>query len=92
MTPAEARELTELLRSPGAIAVDLVDATGAVVEAVPELPAALLHDVLTAPVRDWHLLRGVVGDTVDLVVRPPAPREASSGAPSGRSIDPRYSR
>ena len=75
VTPEQARELAVLVQSPGTIALDLVEATGAVADAVPTLPAALLHDVLTTPVRDWHLLRGLVNDTVELVARPPgAPR------------------
>jgi hypothetical protein len=75
VTPEQARELATLVQSPGTIALDLVEVTGAVADAVPTLPAALLHDVLTTPVRDWHLLRGLVNDTVDLVTRPPgAPR------------------
>jgi hypothetical protein len=41
-----------------------------VVDVAPALPAALLHDIVTAPIRDWHVLRGVVVDTVELVVRP----------------------
>ena len=75
VTPDQARELATLVQSPGIIALDLVEATGAVSDAVPTLPAAFLHDVLTTPVRDWHLLRGLVNDTVELVARPPgAPR------------------
>ena len=75
VTPAQAREVTALLGSPGAIAVDLVEITDAVVDATPGLPAALVHDIVTAPIRDWHVLRGVVVDTVELVARPKeAPR------------------
>jgi hypothetical protein len=75
VTPEQARELATLVQSPGTIALDLVEATGAVADPIPTLPAALLHDVLTTPVRDWHLLRGLVNDTVELVARPPgAPR------------------
>jgi hypothetical protein len=70
ITPEQARELTTLLRSPDTIAADLVEATGAVIDAAPTLPAALLHDLVTTPVRDWHLVRGVVTDTVELVSRP----------------------
>jgi hypothetical protein len=70
VTPEQARELSALLRTPGTIAVDLVEATDAVLDTAPTLPVALLHDVVTAPVRHWHLLRGVVTDTVDLVARP----------------------
>ena len=70
ITVEQARELSTLLRSPGTVAVDLADATEAVLDVAPALPAALLHDVLTAPVRDWHLLRGVVTDTVELATRP----------------------
>lgn len=77
ITPGQVRELTTLLRSPGAIAVDLADATEAVLDVAPALPAALLHDVVTAPVRDWHLFRGLVTDTVDLATRT---RGASPGA------------
>ena len=59
-----------IVRSPGTIAVDLADAAGVVIDTARALPAALLHDVVTAPVRDWHLLKGVVTDTVELVSRP----------------------
>lgn len=76
VTPEQARELVLLLRSPGTIAADLIDATGVIAEAAPALPAALLHDVLTTPIRDWHLLRGVVTDAIELVVRP-------TGTPDG---------
>jgi hypothetical protein len=72
VTPAQAREVTALLRAPGTMAVDLVEVTEALVDEVPGLPAALVHDIVTAPVRDWHVLRGVVLDTVDLVARPKA--------------------
>ena len=65
------------MQSPGTLAADLVDTTEAVIDTLPALPGALLHDVVTTPVRDWHLLRGVVTDTVELVA-PPA------GAPRGR--------
>jgi hypothetical protein len=75
VTPAQARELAALLRSPGALAADVVEVTDAVVDVAPGLPAALLHDIVTAPIRDWHLLRGVIVDTVELVARPgDAPR------------------
>ena len=70
ITPDQARELMTIVRSPGTIAVDLADAAGVVIDTAPALPAALLHDVVTAPVRDWHLLKGVVTDTVELVSRP----------------------
>ncbi len=70
LTPAQAEEVAALVRTPGTVAVDLVEVTGAVAEAVPALPAALVHDIVTAPVRDWHLLRGLVVDTVELVARP----------------------
>jgi hypothetical protein len=70
VTPEQAHELVNLFRSPGIIVVDVVEATGVVIETVAELPAALIHDVVTAPIRDWHLLRGLVTDTVDLVIRP----------------------
>jgi hypothetical protein len=74
VTPEQARELQTLLQSPGTIANDLLDATEAVVDVVPTLPAALLHDVVTTPVRDWHVLRGVVTDAVELVSRPSGER------------------
>jgi hypothetical protein len=72
VTPEQARELTTLLRSPGTVAGDLADAAGAVIDRVPTLPAALLHDVVTAPARDWHVLLGVVTDTAELVTGPAA--------------------
>jgi hypothetical protein len=71
LTPAQATEVAALVRTPGTVAVDLVEVTGAVAEAVPALPAALVHDIVTAPIRDWHILKGIVVDTVELV----APRE-----------------
>jgi hypothetical protein len=75
VTPAQSREIAALLRSPGTVAVDVVDTTGAVLDVVKGLPAGLLHDVITAPVRDWHVVRGLVTDTVELVARrPDAPR------------------
>jgi hypothetical protein len=70
VTVAQARELAALLRAPGTIAADLVEVTDAVVDVAPRLPSALLHDIATAPIRDWHVLRGVVVDTVELVARP----------------------
>jgi hypothetical protein len=70
ITPAQARELAALVRSPGTIAADLVEVTDAVAAVAPALPAALLHDLVTAPIRDAHLLRGVVVDAVELVARP----------------------
>jgi hypothetical protein len=70
ITPQQAREVAGLLRSPGTIAVDLAEATDALIEPLPSLPAAIVHDVVTAPVRDWHLLRGVVTDTMEVVRRP----------------------
>ena len=70
ITPEQARELTTILRSPGTFAADLVDTTEAVIDTIPALPSAILHDVVTAPVRDWHLLRGVVTDTIELVAPP----------------------
>ena len=75
VTPAQAREIATLLRAPGTVAVDVVDTTDAVVDIVAALPAGLLHDVVTTPVRHWHVVRGLVADTVEIVARPPdAPR------------------
>ena len=74
VTPDQARELTALLRSPGTIAVDLVEVTEVLLDTAPALPAALLHDLVTTPVRDWHLLRGVATDMVELVARPAGER------------------
>jgi hypothetical protein len=75
VTREQARELAALLRSSSTVAVDLADVADVVLDTAPSLPAAVLHDVVTAPVRDWHLLRGVVTDTVELVARPAsAPR------------------
>ncbi|HEY7601380.1 MAG TPA: hypothetical protein VIB60_02635 [Methylomirabilota bacterium] len=71
VTPDQARQVTALLREPGSVAVDLVEASGTILAAVPELPAALVHDVVTAPIRDWHLVRGLATDVIDLVARPP---------------------
>jgi hypothetical protein len=74
LTPDQARQVTALLHSPGAVAVDVVDASRAILGTVPELPAALVHDVVTAPVRDWHIAKGLVTDVLDLVARPPGER------------------
>ena len=74
VTPDQARELTALLRSPGTIAVDLVEVTEVLLDTAPALPAALLHDLVTTPARDWHLLRGVATDMVELVARPAGER------------------
>jgi hypothetical protein len=75
VTPSQAREIATLLRTPGTIATDVGDTTGAVVDAVAAIPAGLLHDVVTTPVRHWYVLRGLVTDTVELVARQPdAPR------------------
>jgi hypothetical protein len=70
VTPEQARAAASLLRSPGAVAIDVVQVSWVVVEAAPGLPAALVHDVVTAPVRHWHLVRGLVTDTVALVAGP----------------------
>ena len=52
-----------------------METAGAVAETASTLPADLVHDLVTAPVRDWHVFRGLVTDTVELVARPPdAPR------------------
>ena len=75
VTPDQARQLTALLRSPEAVAIDVVDASRAFLSTVPGLPAALLHDVVTAPVRHWHVGQGLVTDVVDLVARPPGERQ-----------------
>jgi hypothetical protein len=68
ITPQQARQLSELLRTPGATAVDLLDAATVVLDAAPSLPAALLHDLVTAPARDLLLLHALVTDAVDLTV------------------------
>ncbi len=52
ITPAQIREIRSLLRSPGTVAVDLVETAGAVAETASTLPADLVHDLVTAPVRD----------------------------------------
>ena len=52
--------------------VYVVDASSAIVSAVPQLPAALIHDVVTTPIRAWHVVRGLATDVVDLVAQPPA--------------------
>jgi hypothetical protein len=50
---------------------DLAAVAGIVIETAPTLPGALRHDVVSAPVRDWHVLLGVVRDTAELVTRSP---------------------
>ena len=80
VTPAQAREIATLLRAPGTVAVDVVDTTDAVVDTVAALPAGLLHDVVTTPVRHWHVVRGLVADTVEIVARPPGNRSAITSA------------
>ena len=75
VTPSQAREIGRLLRAPGAVAVDVVDTTDTLVDTVSAIPGGLLHDVVTAPIRHWYVLRGLVTDTVEIVARPPdAPR------------------
>jgi hypothetical protein len=71
MTPDQARQVTALVQSPGTVAVDVVDASSAIFSRVPELPAALIHDVVTTPIRDWHVVRGLATDVVDLMAGPP---------------------
>jgi hypothetical protein len=70
VTPAQAREVTALLGSPGVVAVDLVDATNVVIGAIPSTPGALLHDVLNAPSRHLHMIHGLITDVIDLAARP----------------------
>jgi hypothetical protein len=71
VTPAQAREITTLLRSPGTVAVDVADSTGAVVDVAAALPVGTFYDLVTTPVRHWYILRGLVTDTVELAARPP---------------------
>jgi hypothetical protein len=75
VTPAQLRDIAAVLRAPETVAVDIVDTTTAVVDTVSAIPAGLLHDVVTTPVRHWYVLRGLVMDTLEIVARPPdAPR------------------
>lgn len=76
ITPEQAREVSALLGAPDTLAGDLVEAGQVVVATAPSLPAALVHDVLTAPVRHAAVLGGLVADTLDLA----APRR---GEPRG---------
>jgi hypothetical protein len=69
VTPGQARELAALLQAPGTVTVDVADATSAVLDVAPSLPSALLQDVVTAPARHLHLLRGLATDAVELVAR-----------------------
>jgi hypothetical protein len=52
------------------VAADLADVGRSVVETVPSLPAAIVHDVLTAPVRDLAILGALARDTLELAVPP----------------------
>jgi hypothetical protein len=73
------------------VASDLAAAVELVVQTTLTLPAALLHDVVTAPVRDWHVLLGVVTDTAEHGGRHPARHAAdqSNRAPGDRADPPR---
>jgi hypothetical protein len=70
VTPDQAREVTALLGSPGVVVVDLVDATNVVLDAIPSMPGALLHDVLNAPSRHLQMIHGLITDVIDLAARP----------------------
>jgi hypothetical protein len=70
ITPDQAREVSALLQTPGAVTVDLVDVTGVVLDTVPSLPEALLHDVLATPSRHLRLLHAVVTDVLDVGAPP----------------------
>jgi hypothetical protein len=70
ITPEQAREVSALLQTPGVVTVDLVDVTGVVLDTVPSLPEALLHDVLATPSRHLHLLHAIVTDVLDVAAPP----------------------
>jgi hypothetical protein len=67
VTPAQAREVAALARTPGTLAADVVEVARTVGEVAPSLPGAIVHDVLTAPARDLALLHGLLADGLDLV-------------------------
>jgi len=71
ITAAQAREIGALLGSPGTVAGDVAKTTDTLLDTAATLPAGLLHDLLTAPVRHYHVVRGLVTDGVELVAPSP---------------------
>jgi hypothetical protein len=66
VTPAEARQLLELLQTPERVVVELAEAGHQVADPLARLPGALWHDLLDTPARHLNLLHAVVTDTVGL--------------------------
>ncbi|HEV8672668.1 MAG TPA: hypothetical protein VGX21_01370 [Methylomirabilota bacterium] len=62
VTPGQVRDLVALLETPDRVALDLADATGAVLEALHRLPGAVVHDVVYAGPNLAFLLEALVAD------------------------------
>jgi hypothetical protein len=70
ITAGQAREIGALLGSPETVAGDVAKTTDALIATAATLPAGVLHDLLTTPVRHYHIVRGLVTDGVELVAPP----------------------
>jgi hypothetical protein len=66
LTPAQAREVAGLLQAPGVVLHEAADGGGALLHALPGLPDALVHDVLTMPSRHLAVVHGVITDVLEL--------------------------
>jgi hypothetical protein len=66
LTPAQAREVTGLLQTPGVVLHEVADGGGALLHVLPGLPDALVHDVLTMPSRHLALVHGLITDVLEL--------------------------
>jgi hypothetical protein len=66
LTPDQAREVAGLLRSPDVVLLDVAAGAGAVVDGLPSLPDALIHDLLTTPSRHLAILHAVITDMLAL--------------------------
>jgi hypothetical protein len=66
LTPGQAREMASLLRRLDVVLLDVADGSGALVEALPGLPDALVHDLLTTPSRHLAVLHGVITDVLEV--------------------------
>jgi hypothetical protein len=66
LTPGQAREVAGLLQRLDVVLLDVADGGGALLHALPGLPDALVHDLLTTPSRHLALLHGVITDVLEL--------------------------
>lgn len=66
ITPAEARQLVDLLSAPDGLAVEVAEVGTGLDALLARLPEALVHDALDMPARHLGLLRALVADTVGL--------------------------